>query len=58
MLKLLEYEAYFIEVVYSPDDGGTYCMIFNKNGQDIDETDIYKFRNNAIGRAMQIIDAL
>ena len=51
-LQLLEYKGYFIEVVYSPDDGGTYCLVIDKNGKTIDETDIYKFRNNAIGRAM------
>jgi len=58
MFNLLEYRDYFIEVTYSPDDGGYYCFIIGRNGKDIDSTDIYKFKNNAIARAMQIIDNL
>ena len=45
---MIRYQEYFIYVVDSPDDGGYYCEIVNKDGETEHTTEVYNHPNKAL----------
>ncbi len=50
------YKGYLITPIDSPDDGGWYCEVSDKDGKEVVDTQICQSQEYSISEAKRLID--